>query len=298
MDTYQFSEATDMRTLDMSQWLGGQVTKFTSTEIDIMNADGSTAVLTGTGFTQSGLDGNVTGMVLRDPLHNIDVTGVGLTQDLVTLWKYRTNGAALRALLFNGDVKLVGSTVNDYLIGGTGDDILIGGGGNDILYGGKGEDLLTGGAGNATFVYKRITDSTPLAPDTIMDFHPGDKIDLRAVDANTAVPGIQAFHLGKTVGHTGDIVVTYNAISNITVLSLYDNSTGTPDGRILLKGNHTNLTTSDFLGVVSTAVAPKLRSFVGALASFAPAHAGQGTGQAMSHESARAVLVAPRAVFA
>jgi hypothetical protein len=42
-------------------------------------------------------------------------------------------------------------------------------------------------------------------------------------------------------------VVTYDAVHNVTNVDLYDNSTGTPDGRIQLTGNHSGLTASDFI---------------------------------------------------
>ena len=141
--------------------------------------------------------------------------------------------------------RVIGSSFNDTIIGDNGGDVIQGGTGNDVLTGGTGKDTITGGTGDATFVYKAITDSTPKAADTIKDWHTGDIIDLTAVDANTAVAGVQAFHFGATTGHTGDIVVAFDSAHNRTVVSLYDNATGTPDGAIYLTGNHA-LTAADF----------------------------------------------------
>ena len=96
--------------------------------------------------------------------------------------------------LLNGDAGkdlLQGDDGNDTLNGGDGDDTLSGGSayyladGNDIIDGGKGSDLLighfgkdtlTGGAGvfADTFGFW-ANDSSFAAPDTITDFHQGDK---------------------------------------------------------------------------------------------------------------------------
>ncbi len=73
------------------------------------------------------------------------------------------------------------------------DDILAGMSGNDILIGGLGSDQLTGGAGNDLFSFKSINESLPSSFDYILDFSAGDKIDLKGIDANTALAGDQAF---------------------------------------------------------------------------------------------------------
>lgn len=64
----------------------------------------------------------------------------------------------------------------DTLYGGSGNDVLQGSNHNDILVGGYGADTLTGGNGSDTFRYLSALDTG----DTIMDFEPGDKIDLTA----------------------------------------------------------------------------------------------------------------------
>ena len=52
------------------------------------------------------------------------------------------------------------------------------------------------------------------------------KAFLQGIDADTATPGRQAFHLGATPDHTGDIVISYDAGSNQT--ALWFSSTPTP----------------------------------------------------------------------
>lgn len=94
-----------------------------------------------------------------------------------------------------GNDTLLGRGGNDILIGGMGNDSLNGGDGNDRLQGDAGADNLTGGAGADTFVFAAVTDSrTSSGRDTITDFVSRlDKIDLRAIDANTRTAGDQAF---------------------------------------------------------------------------------------------------------
>ncbi len=108
---------------------------------------------------------------------------------------------------------------------------------------------MTGGSGPDHFVFASLTDSTNAAPDTITDFltSDNDRIDLSAIDANTILAGNQAFHLGGGGGHAGDIVVTYDGANSRTVLQLYVDNDATVDSTIWLSGNHTSLTTADFI---------------------------------------------------
>ncbi len=100
----------------------------------------------------------------------------------------------------NGTAEAVKSLVSTAIatkavtINGTdGSDTLVGMSGNDTITGGAGADSLTGGAGKDTFVFKALTDSTVTEPDQIIDFSSGDKIDLKAMDANTTKASDQAF---------------------------------------------------------------------------------------------------------
>lgn len=96
----------------------------------------------------------------------------------------------------DGDDLIQANDGNDKLFGGNGNDRLYGGDGNDMLVGGAGRDTQYGGAGNDIFDFNDIVDSRPGSGtrDTIADFTVGyDKIDLAGIDANTRVPGNQAF---------------------------------------------------------------------------------------------------------
>jgi Ca2+-binding RTX toxin-like protein len=100
---------------------------------------------------------------------------------------------------------IIGNKDKNILTGLDGDDILSGAGGNDdlrgdlghdVLTGGTGKDKLTGGAGRDMFVFAdKETGSSKSNADTITDFsgRRGDKIDLKAVDANTKKRGDQKF---------------------------------------------------------------------------------------------------------
>jgi Ca2+-binding RTX toxin-like protein len=84
----------------------------------------------------------------------------------------------------------------DTVTGGSGKDTILGGSGSDKIHGDGGADTLTGGSGADTFVYSSASDSRIgfFSHDVIKDFEKGlDKIDVSAIDANTAVSGNQAF---------------------------------------------------------------------------------------------------------
>ena len=99
---------------------------------------------------------------------------------------------------------LAGNAVNNNLTGGAGMDTLLGNNGNDTLTGGAGKDILTGGSGADIFKLPALSDSgiTSTSRDTIKDFKAiqGDKIDLSAIDANTATSGNDAFSTFKAGG--------------------------------------------------------------------------------------------------
>ena len=93
---------------------------------------------------------------------------------------------------FTGDDFLAGGAGNDTLIGGMGSDTMEGGADRDRLTGGAGQDFLTGGTQADTFVFGVGDMGTSQATaDQITDWSgiaggQGDRIDLSAIDANTA----------------------------------------------------------------------------------------------------------------
>jgi Ca2+-binding RTX toxin-like protein len=100
---------------------------------------------------------------------------------------------------------LTGNSGANALKGGAGNDMILGGAGKDVLTGGAGADRLTGGAGADTFVFLTAKDSPAASGyDRIHDFSvaEGDRIDLRALDANSGKGGDQAFaFIGKSAFH-------------------------------------------------------------------------------------------------
>lgn len=77
-----------------------------------------------------------------------------------------------------GPDTLDGGPDADIIWGGNGNDLIFGGPGDDTIYGGTGEDILIGGPGRDTFVFN----SNQPGRDVIVDFEPGDRIDVRGVD--------------------------------------------------------------------------------------------------------------------
>jgi Ca2+-binding RTX toxin-like protein len=131
-----------------------------------------------------------------------------------------TGGAALKGhgnTLANtltgnsGGNKLYGLAGSDTISGGAGKDVITGGAGKDIIIGGFGSDRLTGGAGADRFVFGLgDTAASKARADTIFDMQgaKGDRIDLRAIDANESRGGNQKFdfiHTDKFSGHAGEL---------------------------------------------------------------------------------------------
>ena len=144
----------------------------------------------------------------------------------------------------DGSFNITGGAGADHLTGGLNADTINGGGGDDIITGGRGGDTLTGGPGVDTFHFNGPLDSTVAAPDLITDFTHTDRIDLSAIDADTTTGGDQAFHMGATAGHAGDIQFHYDGTN--TVVDLYTHHNTVIGAEFLLAGNIA-LTASDFI---------------------------------------------------
>lgn len=144
--------------------------------------------------------------------------------------------------------RLWGGDGSDNISGGNGNDTIWGQGGGDTITGGNGADRLTGGGGADTFVYAAVTQSgAGSKADTLVDFTSGsDRIDLRGIDANTGLAGVQSF------------VFVNNAAPAVPVAGrlYFDEVKGTLTGYVnsdtkvdfLIKGV-TAITVDDILGV-------------------------------------------------
>ncbi len=144
---------------------------------------------------------------------------------------------------------ITGNNAANTLSGGLGNDILSGLAGNDRLIGGRGADQLRGGIGKDLFVFTSLADSTVAAKgqDLVVDFGWGDKLDLRAIDANTRAAGNNAFHfIGKSYfTHTAG-EVRYQKVGADLYVYGDVNGDGKADFGIHLKA-HAALSASDFL---------------------------------------------------
>jgi Ca2+-binding RTX toxin-like protein len=103
-------------------------------------------------------------------------------------------------LFGNGPVSCTGNGLANRMTGNLKGNTLQGGAGNDTLFGGEGIDQLWGQGGDDVFDYDGVSDSRPGGSlrDVINDFvgvgaSSGDRVDLNAIDANTAVAGNQNF---------------------------------------------------------------------------------------------------------
>lgn len=121
---------------------------------------------------------------LYDDVENVDGSAFG---DVIV-----GSGGANRLDGGGADDTLIGGNGNDVLIGGARSDTLDGGSGRDVLISGNGSDIMTGGAEADRFVY--TMDDLHFG-DQITDFNrvAGDRMDLSAIDADTAEAGDQAF---------------------------------------------------------------------------------------------------------
>lgn len=126
--------------------------------------------------------------------------------------------------------------------GGAGTDTITGSAGADTIIGGAGADKLWGGAGADQFVYKSTADSTTAAAaaDVIGDFQTGaDRIDVFAIDANTAVTGDQAFTFVGTSAFSkvaGQLRID-SSVAGVTGIMGDVNGDGVADFLIKLTGN-------------------------------------------------------------
>ncbi|MGB8811863.1 MAG: M10 family metallopeptidase C-terminal domain-containing protein, partial [Paracoccaceae bacterium] len=116
------------------------------------------------------------------------------------------------------------------------------------LTGGLGFDLMVGGAAADAFVFNNTTEAPILAGavDRIADFQhaQGDRVDLRAIDAETNLAGDQAFHFigGAAFGRdAGELRFSAGFLIGDV------NGDGVADFRILMSGVAALVQTDIFL---------------------------------------------------
>ncbi len=139
-----------------------------------------------------------------------------------------------------GRDSLTGDAFANILLGGGGNDVLSAGSGNDRLSGGRGQDKLTGGSGSDVFVFDdRETGASKTKADYILDFsrRQGDRIDLKAVDANTKKRGDQKFtFIGDDTSFSKAGQVRFEKTKGATYVYLNTDSDKAAEAVIKLKG--------------------------------------------------------------
>jgi len=133
--------------------------------------------------------------------------------------------------------------------GSTGADQITGDALANVLNGSAGRDVLTGGAGADRFVLTAVSHSAVGAADRITDFNraQGDRVDLSAIDADTAVAGDQAFTFiggGAFTHQAGQLRAATSP--GVTTIAGDLNGDGVSDFHIQLTGAVT-LQASDFV---------------------------------------------------
>ena len=134
-----------------------------------------------------------------------------------------------------GNVSIAQGVNVENAIGGSGNDTLTGNDGNNRLTGGRGADKLQGGGGADTFVYQRVSDSTPQNPDFIQDFHSGiDKIDLTGV---LQAAGLKALSFSDRFNaKAGDAVLGQDSTTGRFTLAVDMTGNGTADLLVTSQG--------------------------------------------------------------
>ena len=162
-------------------------------------------------------------------------------------------GSIATALLFNGDPaslieNATGGSGNDKLFGNFGANTLRGNAGKDQLKGMEGADKLFGGAGKDQFLFGALDHSTVKASgrDMIMDFSHGDKINLKAIDANFHTGGNQAFTFHANFTHHAGEAQFDQLSGNSFRVTLDVNGDAKADAAFTVKGV-SQLFASDFI---------------------------------------------------
>ncbi len=155
----------------------------------------------------------------------------------------------------NGNDTLFGNQGRDLIYGGVGDDIIYGGQGDDTLFGDEGNDTLVGGVGGNTLAGGAGQDVFVISLDSsdiVIDFAAaaGDKIDLRAIDANKVNgAGMDHFVFSSLSYFTG-------VTSELIVIAVADGS------QFAIQGDTNGDGEPDFQVFVVTPIAPNADAFI------------------------------------
>jgi hypothetical protein len=150
--------------------------------------------------------------------------------------------------------QLTGTAAAETILARGGSDFVNAGGGNDTLDGGAGKDWMAGQGGDDVYVFSSVAEiGKGSSRDVLNAWGEGlngrgnDTIDLRALDANTAVTGDQAFSwlgTGDFTGKAGELRAYFDGTNTIVEGTV--NADTTADFQIEISGKVT-LATNDFL---------------------------------------------------
>jgi Ca2+-binding RTX toxin-like protein len=181
---------------------------------------------------------------------NSGFANISTNAKAVSLAAVTTGTAGYSVTNSGAATKLTGSALADTLTGGAGNDTLDGGLGMDMLAGGTGADLLYGGIDTVKDIFKftAVSDSTTAVRDKIYNFLSGtDKIDLSAIDANSALAGDQAF-ANTSIGTDAKAYSIWTKVSGADLLISVDTDgvTSTIEFQVQLVGV-TQVALADFV---------------------------------------------------
>lgn len=219
---------------------------------DSLNGGGGTDIfLIGTGAGFDSFDGGAGHDLIKAAADNVKI-GLAVIAGIETIEGSGFANVTIVGQSTGDALDLSGITITDISainLGG-GNDSLQGSDSDDVIIGGAGMDTLGGGLGADSFRYAAFADSKGASIDLITDFVTGeDKIDLSALDANSKVPGNQAFTFmgnGAFDHSAGEVRFDYDSGSNLTKVLADINGDTKIDFEIHLSGN-VALVQADFI---------------------------------------------------
>lgn len=153
---------------------------------------------------------------------------------------------------YQGNVSIARDCTLENAIGGSGHDALIGNDTDNRLTGGGGADRLRGGRGADTFAYNHASDSTPQAPDEIMDFTSGfDKIDVSGALRSAGLASLSFVNAWS--GKAGEARLAYDEHTGTGFVSIDLTGDGKPD---LMIKTHGRVNPADIVPFHSTSRTP------------------------------------------